>query len=193
MAPLQRIYSSTCRYCLATVSRHERRQLSQFPRRSLSTASRPLSFKPQSFATRSQSTFTAIRTHLPPKIPSQRRALASAPAATPTELTDQEYHRLSDRFIAAFLHVTEELAETDPDYDVEYSAGVLTISVEGKGTYVLNKQPPNKQIWLSSPISGPKRFDLDQDSGDWVYAREKRSLKSLLEEELGVQIDEMGH
>lgn len=27
------------------------------------------------------------------------------------------------------------------------------------GTYVLNKQPPNKQIWLSSPISGPKRYD----------------------------------
>ena len=28
------------------------------------------------------------------------------------------------------------------------------------GTYVINKQTPNKQIWLSSPISGPKRYDL---------------------------------
>lgn len=24
---------------------------------------------------------------------------------------------------------------------------------------MLNKQPPNRQIWLSSPVSGPKRFD----------------------------------
>lgn len=24
---------------------------------------------------------------------------------------------------------------------------------------MLNKQPPNKQIWLSSPVSGPKRYD----------------------------------
>jgi frataxin len=38
-------------------------------------------------------------------------------------------------------------------------AGVLNITYPPNGTYVLNKQPPNKQIWLSSPISGPKRFD----------------------------------
>ena len=30
--------------------------------------------------------------------------------------------------------------------------GVLTINVGGElGTYVINKQSPNKQIWLSSP------------------------------------------
>jgi len=38
-------------------------------------------------------------------------------------------------------------------------AGVLTLSFPPSGTYVLNKQPPNRQIWLSSPVSGPKRFD----------------------------------
>lgn len=32
-------------------------------------------------------------------------------------------------------------------------AGVLTLKLGDKGTYVINKQPPNKQIWLSSPIS----------------------------------------
>ena len=30
--------------------------------------------------------------------------------------------------------------------------GVLTLTLAGKGTYVLNKQAPNQQIWLSSPI-----------------------------------------
>jgi frataxin len=28
----------------------------------------------------------------------------------------------------------------------------LTVKLGDKGTYVVNKQPPNKQIWLSSPI-----------------------------------------
>ena len=33
-------------------------------------------------------------------------------------------------------------------------AGVLTLKLpSSKGTYVINKQPPNKQIWLSSPTS----------------------------------------
>lgn len=30
--------------------------------------------------------------------------------------------------------------------------GVLNLALGDKGTYVVNKQPPNKQIWLSSPI-----------------------------------------
>jgi frataxin len=66
-----------------------------------------------------------------------------------------------------------------------------------KGTYVLNKQPPNKQIWLSSPLSGPKRFDWASYSegqgqkegsgvGDWVYLRDGTSLTSLLKKEIGV-------
>lgn len=34
----------------------------------------------------------------------------------------------------------------------------MTLSIPPHGTYVLNKQPPNQQIWISSPISGPCRF-----------------------------------
>lgn len=65
------------------------------------------------------------------------------------------------------------------------------------GSYVINKQPPNKQIWLSSPISGPKRFDwsilgesMDQKeghgSGEWIYLRDGTSLTDLLRKELGI-------
>lgn len=31
-------------------------------------------------------------------------------------------------------------------------SGVLTLILGNNGTYVINKQPPNKQIWLSSPF-----------------------------------------
>ena len=30
--------------------------------------------------------------------------------------------------------------------------GVLTLRLGDKGTYVINKQTPNRQIWFSSPI-----------------------------------------
>ncbi|KAF8315183.1 Frataxin-like protein [Clavulina sp. PMI_390] len=69
-------------------------------------------------------------------------------------------------------------------FEVEYNSGVMTISFgEQHGTYVLNKQPPNKQIWLSSPISGPKRYDYDAEKETWFYSREHVSLGELLTQE----------
>jgi frataxin len=76
----------------------------------------------------------------------------------------------------------------------------LTLAFPPIGTYVINKQPPNKQIWLSSPISGPKRFDYvvvgegqnekeGGGKGDWVYLRDGSSLGDLLLKEVGVDIN----
>ena len=49
--------------------------------------------------------------------------------------------------------------------------------------YVLNKQQPNLQIWLSSPISGPQRFEMELDDGLWYQIRTKEELIQLLERE----------
>uniref|UniRef100_A0A1I7UA41 ferroxidase n=1 Tax=Caenorhabditis tropicalis TaxID=1561998 RepID=A0A1I7UA41_9PELO len=61
--------------------------------------------------------------------------------------------------------------------------GVLTVNVSKTvGTYVINKQSPNKQIWLSSPMSGPKRYDL-QEEGRWTYSHDGEKLDDLLNRE----------
>jgi len=86
--------------------------------------------------------------------------------------------------------------------EVEYSAGVLTLSTKN-GDYVLNKEPPNKQIWISSPISGPKRYDwvisgdhhhqkegTETGGGAWIYLRDGSELTDLLKKEIGVEIEE---
>lgn len=70
--------------------------------------------------------------------------------------------------------------EIEEDVECDYSDGVLTISLgRGRGTYVLNKQAPNRQIWWSSPISGPHRFE--EEGERWVDARrgEKDCLDDL--------------
>lgn len=77
-------------------------------------------------------------------------------------------------------------------------SGVMTLRLPF-GTYVLNKQPPNKQIWLSSPKSGPKRYDWvvvneGQDvkegtgHGEWVYTRDGTTINELFEQETGVDL-----
>lgn len=57
-----------------------------------------------------------------------------------------------------------------------------------RGTYVINRQIPNKQIWLSSPKSGPKRYDFcpfDETRpcthGKWVYFYDEDTLGNLLD------------
>ena len=64
---------------------------------------------------------------------------------------------------------------------------------------MINKQPPNKQIWLSSPVSGPKRYDYvvygegqsqkeDTATGDWVYLRDGSTLGELFLRELNIDL-----
>uniref|UniRef100_A0A182W5L1 ferroxidase n=1 Tax=Anopheles minimus TaxID=112268 RepID=A0A182W5L1_9DIPT len=74
--------------------------------------------------------------------------------------------------------------------DVTYGDGVLTVSFgEPHGTYVINRQLPNRQIWLSSPTSGPKRYDFIPDKrtvneGYWLYRHDGVTLHELLQQEI---------
>ncbi|XP_015244369.1 PREDICTED: frataxin, mitochondrial [Cyprinodon variegatus] len=71
------------------------------------------------------------------------------------ELSEAAYEKLADETLEALADYFEDLADeafTGPEYDVLFSSGVLTVKVGGgHGTYVINKQTPNRQIWLSSP------------------------------------------
>ena len=70
---------------------------------------------------------------------------------------------MSNETLESLSEHFEELFECDTrmvDADVSLASGVLKVIIPSYGTYVINKQTPNQQIWLSSPYSGPARFDL---------------------------------
>lgn len=72
-----------------------------------------------------------------------------------------------------------------PDSDIMLSSGVLTVDFgQKKGTYVINKQTPNSQLWLSSPVSGPKRYNYNADVDAWIYRHDDHSLHQLLQLEI---------
>ncbi|KAJ9528868.1 hypothetical protein QJQ45_000089 [Haematococcus lacustris] len=100
--------------------------------------------------------------------------------------SEQDFHKLADTTLDELHEVIEAYVEglNLDDSDVEYSQGVLSVKLGKAGTYVLNKQAPNRQIWLSSPVSGPLRFDWDSQRQQWVYHRDGRELLSLLDAEL---------
>ncbi|KAJ8285197.1 hypothetical protein GJAV_G00023400 [Gymnothorax javanicus] len=102
-----------------------------------------------------------------------------------SEMSEAVYEKLVDETLDALADYFEDLMDqsfTGSDYDVTYSSGVLTVKVGGDhGTYVINKQTPNRQIWLSSPTSGPKRYDWTGER--WVYSHDGGCLHNLLSRE----------
>lgn len=78
------------------------------------------------------------------------------------------------------------------NWEIEYSSGVLNLTLPPYGTYVLNKQPPNLQIWMSSPVSGPSRFEYI--NGSWVHHRKEGvKLGELLSGELKEILEKSGN
>lgn len=103
-------------------------------------------------------------------------------------LSEGAYEKLAEETLVALADYFEDLTDqpfTGADYDVVFSNGVLTVKVSAdRGTYVINKQTPNRQIWLSSPCSGPKRYDWTGER--WVYTHDGISLHQLLSTEFSI-------
>ena len=69
-------------------------------------------------------------------------------------------------FIQEFMRIINLIAETIEHEDVcgninvDLNGDILNITTE-QGVFVINKQSFTKEIWLSSPISGPHHFSYD--------------------------------
>lgn len=121
----------------------------------------------------------------------------NAPPAT-AAWPEHEYltcaHAALDAIYEAALAAGEADAFGD-DFDAETDGGVVRLHLGEAGGYVVNTQTPNRQIWLSSPVSGPWRYDWDRESGEWRATRDGHRLFELLERELkeiagdGVEIE----
>ncbi|KAJ1914458.1 hypothetical protein H4219_004785 [Mycoemilia scoparia] len=79
------------------------------------------------------------------------------------ELDEMKHEKLSSQAFGSLTGYLKDLGDQmvdNKEFDIEYSQGVLALRTgnTGAGVYVLNKQPPNKQIWVSLPVSsGPER------------------------------------
>lgn len=79
----------------------------------------------------------------------------------------------------------EELEVLDlPGFEINEKDGVCELKLGDLGTYVINKQAPNKQIWWSSPLSGPKRYNYDVKTKAWRNSRDGHFMYDLLNQEI---------
>ena len=85
------------------------------------------------------------------------------------------------------IHDTVDVWAEDvgiPEYDAALELGVVTISFGSKGAFVLNKQASIRELWLSSPISGPSHYKYCSSTRVWRDTRQRTDLLSRLEQDI---------
>ena len=95
-------------------------------------------------------------------------------------MDEREFETLAEQTLRAYMARIEDAL----DVDVDLRGGILTIELDDGRQYVLNKHAPNRQLWLSSPLSGASHYDRDAATGGWRSTRGGPPLADLLAAEL---------
>ena len=116
-----------------------------------------------------------------------------------TDTTAAEFESEFDRLADTMQRALDEVdLGGDDELDLSYASGVLSIRTRLHGTYVLNQHNVTRQVWLSSPVSGPSKYNWHRDrtavgeggkqrNGQWCNERDaNRDLMGLLQREFGV-------
>ena len=102
-------------------------------------------------------------------------------------MTDATYEALANALLDdLFDHLDKAIGD---EAEVDFENGILTVELETGAQYVINKNTPTAQIWLSSPKSGAHHFAHDADSGRWASTRGGDDLLALLEKEFSITLD----
>ena len=128
--------------------------------------------------------YESMRSRVAASGATRSRVAASGATRSASSAAGDDYVALADEALDTILEKADELSDERDDVECELSSGVLTLKIAGTGTWVLNKQVPNRQLWLSSPVSGPCRYEYVD--GTWTHTRDGSSLAELLERELGL-------
>jgi frataxin len=97
------------------------------------------------------------------------------------------FDALADAFLSGLAERVEDALDS---VEVDLINGILTIETEDRRSFVINKHGPNRQIWLSSPISGAHHFDADLSPDSpgagkrWIATRSGADLIAVLAADL---------
>ena len=79
-------------------------------------------------------------------------------------MTESEFHRAVDAVLARI----ESAAEREAALDVDLEGGILTITCPDESRVIVNRQTPNREIWVAARSGG---FHFRFDDGRWRDTR----------------------
>lgn len=82
-----------------------------------------------------------------------------------------------------FLFASLEEEDEGGALDIDLHDGVLTVATHAGHTFVINRHAPNRELWLSSPLTGGSHFSYNPRMKDWTL-KDGRTLTIVLSEEI---------
>ena len=95
-------------------------------------------------------------------------------------MNESEFHRAVD----AVLSRVEAALENEPDLDVDLESGILTVTCPDDSRIIVNRQTPNREIWVAARSGG---FHFRHEGGEWRDTRSSEELFASLERVIRAQ------
>jgi CyaY protein len=89
-------------------------------------------------------------------------------------MRESEFH---ERVDALLLQLQTQLDDADADIDSELTNGILTLSFENGTKIIVNRQTPNREVWVAAKSGG---FHFRFNQSGWSDTRTGDSLARLL-------------
>ena len=100
-------------------------------------------------------------------------------------MNESEFHQAVDAVLARI-----EAAAEDADLDSDLEAGILTLECPDGTRIIVNRQTPNREIWVAARSGG---FHFAHREGAWRDTRSGEelfaSLTRIVEQQAGIRID----
>jgi CyaY protein len=109
---------------------------------------------------------------------------------TPLLMDESEFHKRVDAILAV---VESAMDNTESDIDAELNGGILSLTFENGSKIIINRQTPNREIWVAAKSGGfhfryeeqPAHVDQHANSPrqklvSWHNTRTGESLAELL-------------
>ncbi|MCE2989169.1 MAG: iron donor protein CyaY [Burkholderiales bacterium] len=89
-------------------------------------------------------------------------------------MDETEFHQRVDDILAS---IESQADAFEDDIDCEVSSGILTLEFASGRKVIINRQTPNREIWVAAKSGG---FHFRFDAGAWRDTRSNQTLDTLL-------------
>jgi CyaY protein len=96
-------------------------------------------------------------------------------------MTESEFNALVDKTLAG---IETALEVCGLDLDFETASGILEIEFGDGSKVIVNRQTPNREIWVAAKSGG---FHFRRDGNAWLDTRGGKPLHELLDEVVSKQ------
>jgi CyaY protein len=99
-------------------------------------------------------------------------------------MTESEFHAAADAVLARI----ESSLENEEGVDVDLESGILTVTSDDGAKIIVNRQTPNREIWVAARSGG---FHFRWREGEWRDTRSNdelfASLARVIEAQCGLK------